>query len=106
MSLLLIAALVSPGGLGSSVHLDVAKIVLEKLIADASPGLVRCIDINSSDPLGELLDQCRGPVGPSWVVTSVIERPMEELTPVATVRRAAPRTFTLFQTPFRSHRRS
>ena len=62
MSLLLVAALVLPGEHpGSPVHIDVATIVLEKMIADAAPDLVLCIDINGSDPPRELLDQLQRP---------------------------------------------
>lgn len=62
MAVLLIAALVLPGEHpGSPVHLDVAKVVLEKLISDASPGLVLCINVNGSDPPGQLLNQLQRP---------------------------------------------
>jgi hypothetical protein len=62
MLLLLIAALVLPGEHpGSPVHFDVAKVVLDKLIANSSPELVLCIEINGSDPPGELLDRLQTP---------------------------------------------
>ena len=62
MSLLLMAALVlAREHPGSSVHVEVAKVVLGKMVDDASPNLVLCLDIDGVDPLDEILAQLQRP---------------------------------------------
>jgi hypothetical protein len=63
MSLLLLMAATGLTGQhpGAPVPVDVAQVVLEKMVADASPDLVLCIDLNGSDPPTKVLARLQRP---------------------------------------------
>jgi len=63
MSLLLLIAATGLTGQhpGAPVPVDVAQVVLEKMVADASPDLGLCIDLNGADPPTKVLARLQRP---------------------------------------------